>query len=134
MDAVLECSKVTVIIQSYAKYQSYAKAKGGPLEQKDTKCARRHAAAADTTSTTPEKVPVLKTNNYGSFTLEGKFYPLKAFVPKDIYLRKLTKTFRDTHREKKMDQSTNTDDTSNKKNLRENNHENKSLKDTGNKT
>ena len=62
------------------------------------------------------------------FTLDGEFYPLKAFVPNHIYLGKLPKTFRDAHKEKKMDWSTNTYETSKNKNWRENNCERKTLK------
>ena len=43
------------------------------------------------------------------FTLDGKLYPLKAFVPEEIYLGKLPKDFQDALRENNMDQSTNTD-------------------------
>ena len=37
-----------------------------------------------------------------TFTLDGNFYPLKAFILEGIYLGELYKVFRDEHREKKM--------------------------------
>ena len=58
----------------------------------------------------------------------GKFYLLKAFILEEIYLRKLPKFFRDVCRDKKMDLSTNTDESSKNKNWRENNCERKTLK------
>ena len=100
MDFVLEHAKVSITIQYHAKSQSYAKAKGSPSYHKGTRRAWRHAAA--TTSTNPEEVPGLKANNDGTFKVYGKFYPLKVFVPEDIYIGKLPKEFWDTRRYKMM--------------------------------
>ena len=92
MYVVLEYSKVPVTIQSYSKAHSYAKATGGGgSDQKYTRCTRRRSDAASATSTNPEKVPGLKTNNYRTFTLYGEFYPLRGFVPEEIYLGKMAK-------------------------------------------
>ena len=84
MDAVLEYSKVNITIQSYVKAQSYAKATGTPSEPKDTKWDRSHAATSATVSSTSEEVPGLKTNDDGTFTLDGRFYWFKVFVLEDI--------------------------------------------------
>ena len=90
MDAVLEYAKVPITIQSYAKAQSYTNVSGTTSETKDTRrvCSRDSAAA---TSSTSEEVYGLKTNDDGNFMLDGKFYPLKAFVLEEIYLGKLSK-------------------------------------------
>ena len=66
-------------------------------------------ATAATTSSTSQEVPGLNNKDDGMFTLDGKLYPLKAFLPEEIYLRKLPKDFQDALRENNMDQSTNTD-------------------------
>ena len=50
MDYVLEYAKVPIVIQSYAKSQSYAKATGNYSELKDTRRSRRRAIAAATAS------------------------------------------------------------------------------------
>ena len=76
----------------------------------------------------------LKTNNVGAFTLDGKFYRLKAFVREEIYLVKLQKAFWDTRREKNMERSTNTYEASTNKNRQEKNRERKSLKAVATKT
>ena len=106
MDAFLEYAKVPVTIQSYAKYQSYARATPPPPPsyQKYTRRAQRCADTADTTSTNLEEVKRLKSNNDGTFTLDGNFYPLKTFVREEIHLGKLLKAFQDMRREKKMKQ------------------------------
>ena len=75
-----------------------------PSYQKYTRRAQRCADTADTTSTNLEEVKRLKSNNDGTFTLDGNFYPLKAFVPEEIHLGKLLKAFQDMRREKKMKQ------------------------------
>ena len=49
----------------------------------------------------------MKTNDDGTFTMDGNIYPLKAFVPEEICLWKLSKVFQDAHREKKMGLSLN---------------------------
>ena len=36
-------------------------------------------------------------------TLDGKFYPLKAFIPEEIYLGSLSEIFWDVLRKKKME-------------------------------
>ena len=87
--AILEYSKLPVTIQSYAKARSYAKDTGDLSYQKGKSRAWRRTDAANATATTPEQVPVLKTNTNGTFNLDGKFYPLKAFVTEDIYLGRL---------------------------------------------
>ena len=69
-----------------------------------------------TDQSTSEEVPVLKTNDDRALTLDGKFYPIKAFVPEDIYLGRLSKDFGGERREKKMGQSTKIDETSKNKN------------------
>ena len=98
MNAVLEYYKATFTIKYYAKDKSYAKEKGTPSEPKYTRCARRRAAMAGTASSTSEEFTGLNTYNDGTFTLDGKFYPLKAFAPEDIYLGKLSKDFWDACR------------------------------------
>ena len=70
-------------------------------EPKDTRRARRRAAAADTSSIL-EEVSVLKMDDDRNFTLDGKFYPLKAFRPEEIYLGEISKVFWDARREKNM--------------------------------
>ena len=80
IDTFLKYSEVPVTIQYYAKSQSCAKAAGDSSDQNDTRRARRCNAAASDTATIPEEVPVLNTNPYGTFTLDGKSYPLKVFV------------------------------------------------------
>ena len=69
----------------------------------------------DTASSTSDEFPGLKTHDCETFTLDGNFYPLKAFVTEEIYLGSLYKSFWDTRREKKMDRLTKTDDTINNK-------------------
>ena len=123
IEVVLEYAKEPITTQSYTKAHPYAKEMGAPSDQKDTSYARRRSAPSDNTSTTPKEVPVLKTNNDCKFTLDGKFYLLKPFVLEEIYLGKLPKAFWDTIMEKKMDQSTNKDDTNKTKNRQENNRE-----------
>ena len=103
MDVVLEYTKVPVTIQSYAKDQSYDKATGNPSEPKDTRHARRRADVTATDSPTSEKITGLNTNDDRTFTLDGKFYLLKEFMPEDICLGKSLKSFGDARREKKMD-------------------------------
>ena len=106
MDAVLGYAKVTVTIQSYSKARSYDNATGTHYDSKDTRRAWCRSATAATSSTS-EEVSELKTNDNGSFMLDGKFYPLKAFVPEEIYLGKLSRVFWDAFREKKMGLSLN---------------------------
>ena len=74
MDAVLDYAKVPSTIHSYSKDQSDAKATGAPSDPKDA----IHAVANSSIS---EEVTVLKTNDDGTFTLDEKNYPLRAFVP-----------------------------------------------------
>ena len=83
--------------------------RGTPSEPKDTRYYQCRASTAATTSSTSQEVPRLNNNDDGMFTLDGKLYPLKAFVPEEIYLGKLPKDFQDALRENNMDQSTNTD-------------------------
>ena len=54
------------------------------------------------TSSTSEEVSGLIMNYDVTFTLDGKFYPLKAFVPEEIYPVELYKVFWDACREKNM--------------------------------
>ena len=82
IEAVLDYAKVSVTIQSYSKAQSDSKAMGTPSDRKDTRCVAA-------TSSTSEEVSGLKMNNDKIFTLNGKLYPLKAFVPENNYLGKL---------------------------------------------
>ena len=89
----MEYSKVPVIIQSYAKAQSYTKTTRKPSEPKDTRRAHRHSSVADTVSSTSEELSGLKINDDGTFTLYGKVYLLKALVLEEIYLVKLPKFF-----------------------------------------
>ena len=103
MDAGLDYAKVPVTIQAYAKSQFYYNATGTPSNTNDN----RRAAAISSNS---EEVSGLKKNDDGTFTLDGKLYPLKEFVPEEIYLEKLPKLFRGACREKKMVISLNTDD------------------------
>ena len=70
---------------------------GKPSDPKDTRRARRRAAAADTSSIL-EEVSVLKMDDDRNFTLDGKFYPLKAFIPEEIYLGEISKVFWDSRR------------------------------------
>ena len=74
MDDVLEYAKVPVTIQSYAKDQSYAKETDAHPEPKNTRCAWRRASTTATSSTS-EEVSCLKTNDDGTFTLDGIFSP-----------------------------------------------------------
>ena len=55
-------------------------------------------------------------NDDGMFTLYGKFHPLTAFLLEDIYIGNLPKVFQDALRDKNMDRSTKTYDTSKNKN------------------
>ena len=121
MDSVLEYAKVPVTIQSYAKAQSYAKTTGKYSEPKDTRRFWSHAAMAATVSCTSEELSGLKLMMTGHSLCFRKFYPLKAFVLEEIYLEKLPEFFRDLRRDKKMDQSTKTDETRNNKSWLENN-------------
>ena len=57
-------------------------------------------------------MPGLKKNNDGTFTMDGKFYPLKASLPEEMYLVKLPTEFWDTPRDNNMNVSINTDDKS----------------------
>ena len=65
---------------------------GTLIDPKDTRCDQRRAAAAATSSTS-EEVFGLNTNDDVTFMLDGKIYPLKAFVPEEIYPGKLSKVF-----------------------------------------
>ena len=109
MSAVLDYVKVPVTIQYYVKSQSYAKTTWTPYYPRDTIRAHCSSAAAATSSTL-EEVFGLKTNDDGTFTLDGKFYPLKAFLPEEIYLRKISRVFWDAHREKNIGLSLNPDE------------------------
>ena len=65
--------------------------------------------------------------NYdGTFTLDGKFYPLKAFVTEEIYIGGLSKVFWDACREENMGLSLKPYD--NNKNWRENKNNRRTLK------
>ena len=103
MGYVIHYDKVPVTIQSYnkdqsyAKTQSYAKAAGKPSDPKSIRCADVAATAS-----TSEGVAGLKINYDGTVTLDEKIYPLKAFIPEEIYLGKLSKVFRDASRENNM--------------------------------
>ena len=134
MNSVLKYAKVPVTIQSYAKAQSYAKMTGKPSEPKDTRHSWHHAVVAVTVSYTSYEFPGLNINDDGTFTLYGKFYLLKAFILEDIYLGKLRKFFQDVRRDKKIDWSTKTDESSKNKNLQGNNCELKTLKVAATKT
>ena len=90
MDAVLDNAKVPVTIQSYSKARYYTKATGTPSGIKDTRCARQRSSTAATSSTS-EEVAGLKMNDDGTFTLDGKMYLLKAFVPEEIYFAGLSR-------------------------------------------
>ena len=79
---------------------------GKPSDPKDTKRARRRADAADTSSMLKE-FSGLHTDDDGTFTLYGNSYPLKAFVPEEIYLGELSKVFWEARREKNMGLSLN---------------------------
>ena len=125
MDAVLEYAKFPVMIQSYAKSQSYDKATGTPYDPNNTRRARKHASSAATSSTL-EEVAGLKTNDDRSFILDGNFYPLKAFVLEKINLRKLSRVFWDAHREKNMRLSLKPDEDN--KNWREKKNYHRTLK------
>ena len=98
IDDVFKYSKIPVTIYYYAKSQSYAKATGDSSGQKDTRRAQSCTAAA-VTSTSPEGVTGLKTNPDGTFKIYGKSYPLKAFVPEEIYLGCIPKPFFNVRRE-----------------------------------
>ena len=91
---------------------------GKPSEPKDTRRAWSHAVVDDTISSTSEELYGLKTNDEGTFAMYGKFYSLKAFVLEEIYLGKLPRFFRVLSRNKKMDQSTKTDELSKNQNWR----------------
>ena len=99
MDDVLDWSKVTVTTHSYNKAQSYHKTTGTLSDPKYIRCDQRRAAAAATSSTS-EEVYEVKTNDDKTFMLDGNFYPLKAFVPEEIYPGKLSKVFQGERREK----------------------------------
>ena len=99
IDDVFKYSKIPVTIYYYAKSQSYAKATGDSSGQKDTRRAQSCTAAAAVTSTSPEGVTGLKTNPDGTFKIYGKSYPLKAFVPEEIYLGCIPKPFFNVRRE-----------------------------------
>ena len=86
------------------------------MDHKDTRRAWHCTGAAATTATTPKEVTSPKTNPDGNFTLDAKFYPLKAFVSEEIYLGYLPKSFHDVRRGNKMDRSTKSDDTIKNKN------------------
>ena len=55
-------------------------------------------------------------------------------MPEEIYLGKLSKYFRDTHRQNKMDLSTKTDEMRNKNNWQDNNRKRKNTKAAATKT
>ena len=118
MNSVLEYDKVPVKIQSYTKDQSYTNMTRKPSEPKDTRRAWSHDVVEDTISSTSEELYGLKTNDEGTFAMYGKFYSLKAFVLEEIYLGKLPRFFRVLSRNKKMDQSTKTDELSKNQNWR----------------
>ena len=80
---------------------------------------RSRTSAADSTATIPEEVPGLKTNYDETFTVDGKYSPLKEFLPEEIYLGRLPKSFCDLCQEKKTDRSTKSDDTSKNRICRE---------------
>ena len=56
----------------------------------------------------------MKTNDDVTFTMDGNIYPLKAFVPENIYLGKLSKVFQDAHSKKNMGLSLNPYEKNNK--------------------
>ena len=112
MDAVLDYAKFPVTVQSYARAQYNSKAMRTPSGLKDT-------IRATATSSTSEGVSGLNINYDENFTLHGKFYPLKAFVPEEIYLGELPKVFWGSRREKKMGISLKPDEKN--KNWRDNN-------------
>ena len=70
-------------------------------------------------------------NDDGTFTLGGKFYPLKAFVPEEIYLGGIPKVFQGAHKENKMGLSLKPDKKN--KNFRENKNDHITLKDSATK-
>ena len=85
MDAILDYAKVPVTIQSYSKSQSYAKSTWTPSDPKYTRHAC-HCAVPATNSSTSEEVSGLKTNDDRTFTLDGKFYPLRHSYRKKFIL------------------------------------------------
>ena len=72
---VLEYAKVPVTIQYYYKAQSYVKATRKNYDPNDKRISQSHDSAA-TTSSTSKEVSGLKTNDDGTFTLDGKCYLL----------------------------------------------------------
>ena len=107
IDAVLDYYKVPVTIHSYTKDQSDAKSTGTPSKPKFTGCVVA-------TSSNSEEVAGLNTNDDGNFMLDGKNYPLKAFVPEEIYFGKLSRVLGGACREKKMGLSLKPDKNNNK--------------------
>ena len=93
MDDVLYYANVPVTIHSYPK------ATGKISDPRDTRHAQRRITSADTVSTS-EEVSGLKTNDDRTFTLDGGFYPLKSFVPEEIFPGGIYKVFQDVRREK----------------------------------
>ena len=73
----------------------------------------------------------MKTSDDRNFTLDINVYPLKAFVPKEIYIGKLSKVFRHARREKNVGLSLNMNEKNKKWRENKNNHIN--LKDSSTK-
>ena len=104
---------------------------GTPYEPKDTRRAWCHASVAANSSTS-EEVSGLKMNYDGTFMLDGKFYPLKALVPEEIYLGNISRVFWDACREKKMGPSLKSDEK--KKNWRDKKNDRRNMKASATKT
>ena len=73
----------------------------------------------------------MKTSDDRNFTLDVNLYPLKAFVPKEIYIGKLSKIFWNARREKNVGLSLNRNDKNKKR--KENKNEHINLKDSSTK-
>ena len=125
MGSFLGYAKVPFIIPSYVKAWSYAKLMGIPSDPTNTRRDWRRADAAATSSTS-EEVAGLKTYDDGNFTLDGKFYPLKVFLPEKNYLGKLSKVFGSACREKNIGLSLKPDEKN--KNWREKKNDHRNLK------
>ena len=98
---------------------------GIPSDPTNTRRDWRRADAAATSSTS-EEVAGLKTYDDGNFTLDGKFYPLKVFLPEKNYLGKLSKVFGSACREKNIGLSLKPDEKN--KNWREKKNDHRNLK------
>ena len=125
MDAVIDYAKVPDTIQPYAKAQYYAKAMGENFWPKGYQTHSDMCRCGGYTINLRGSL-WLEDKQWRNFNAGWNFYILKAFIIEEIYIGKLPKVFQDSHREKNMGLSINTDEKN--KNCRDKNLNHRTLK------